>query len=131
MNQQGEAATDLEALQQRYADAWRARDPDAIIALHTEDTQFRTHAGGEAIEGKAAMRTAAVETFERFPQFSSEPHQLLFGPEHWVLEWTLVSGEVRFDCIDLVVVADGLVKTKDTYFDFVQVQATMPAPPSD
>jgi hypothetical protein len=28
--------------------------------------------------------------------------------------------------VDVVVVAEGLVKTKDTYFDFVQLQATMP-----
>ena len=30
---------------QRYADAWGRRDPDAIVALHTEDTTFHAHIG--------------------------------------------------------------------------------------
>jgi len=35
-------ALDLEAISKRYFAAWEARDPDAIVSLHTEDTQFWT-----------------------------------------------------------------------------------------
>ena len=44
----------MDDLFQRYADAWGRRDPDAIVALHTEDTQFHAHVGQEPARGKAA-----------------------------------------------------------------------------
>ena len=37
---------DLTALSERYFAAWAARDPDAIVALHADDTQFWMHVGG-------------------------------------------------------------------------------------
>jgi hypothetical protein len=33
---------DLTAISERYVAAWAARDPDAIVALHTADTRFWT-----------------------------------------------------------------------------------------
>jgi len=44
----------VDDLFQRYADAWGRRDPDAIVALHTEDTTFHAHIGQEPARGKAA-----------------------------------------------------------------------------
>jgi ketosteroid isomerase-like protein len=118
---------ELRAITNRYFAAWEARDPDAIVALHTEDTTFWAHAGGDPVEGRAAVRDTFAELFERFPEFSFETHRVVYGDDHWVLDWTLVSGDVRFDCIDLVMVSpDGLVERKDTFVDFVQLQATMP-----
>jgi hypothetical protein len=123
---------DLKAIQERYSEAWRTHNPDAIAALHTEDTRFCTHGAGETAEGRAAMRASAAETFERFPDFRSEAHRLLFGPDHWVLEWGMISGDLRVDCVDIVVLnEDGLVKTKDTYFDFAQLQAALSSLGSD
>jgi ketosteroid isomerase-like protein len=110
-----------------YGKAWNDHDPDAIAALHTEDTRFCPHGFGEPAEGRAAMRAAAAETFELFPEFATEPHKVLLGDEHWVLEWTVVNGDVRVDCVDVVTIAGGLVKTKDTYFDFAQLGAAMTA----
>jgi uncharacterized protein (TIGR02246 family) len=110
-----------------YGKAWNDHDPDAIAALHTEDTRFCTHGAFETAEGRDAMRKAAAETFEQFPQFATEPKAVHFGPNHWVLEWTVVNGDVRVDCVDVVVLEGGLVKSKDTYFDVAQFEAGMAA----
>jgi SnoaL-like polyketide cyclase. len=108
---------DVKAIQQRYSEAWNSHDPDAIAALHTEDTRFCTHGAGPA----------AAETFAQFPQFASKPIRVLFGSDHWVLEWTMVNADLSVDCVDVIALEDGLVKTKDTYFDFAQLQVAMSA----
>jgi uncharacterized protein (TIGR02246 family) len=121
------AEIDVKAIQRRYSEAWNSHDPDAIAALHTEDTRFCTHGAGPAAEGREAMRTTAAETFAQFPQFASQPIRVLFGSEHWVIEWTMVNAELSVDCVDVVALEGGLVKTKDTYFDFAQLQVAMDA----
>jgi len=48
-----------EATFERYAYAWERRDPDAIAALHTEDSVFQLHsAGQEPARGREAVREA-------------------------------------------------------------------------
>lgn len=123
---------DLEAITERYFAAWEARDPDAIVALHTEDTQFQTRLGGEPVRGRDAVRETFAGLFSQFPAFGFDVHRVRLGADHWVLDWTLTfdgpGGErLGFDCIDLVEVApNGLVARKDTFVDFVQLQAAMP-----
>jgi ketosteroid isomerase-like protein len=118
---------DLKAISERYFDAWARRDPDAIVDLHTANTQFWTHAGSAPVVGRDAVRTAFTEIFERFPEFTFETYRVLYGESHWVLDWALISGEIRFDCVDVVdVSADGLVARKDTFVDMVQLRASMP-----
>lgn len=119
---------ELVDLQERHAAAWRAHDPDAVIALHAPDAKFRDHGDGEAGAGRTALREAVLGTFVRFPEFRPEPRRLHFGSDHWVLEWTLFSGEIEFDCVDVVVVSHGLIATRDTYFDAAQLAATTPRP---
>jgi hypothetical protein len=78
------------------------------------------------VRGRDAVREAFAETFERFPDFGFEVYRVLYGPDHWVLDWALTSGDVRFDCLDVVnVTDDGLVARKDTFVDFVQLQAAL------
>lgn len=121
-------------ISERYFAAWAARDPDAIVALHTEDTRFQTHVGGDAVVGREAVRATFAGLFEQFPGFAFDVHRTLFGDAHWVLDWTLTfdgpGGERRgFHCIDLVEVAgDGLVARKDTFVDFPQLQAALAGP---
>jgi uncharacterized protein (TIGR02246 family) len=126
-------ALDLEAISERYFAAWEARDPDAIVSLHTEDTQFWTHLGTEAVKGREAVRATFAELFERFPGFGFETHRVLYGPDFWVLDWALTfrpegsEERRRFDCLDVVNLSpDGLVARKDTFVDMVQLQAAMP-----
>jgi hypothetical protein len=117
---------DVEAISERYFAAWAARDPDAIVALHTDDTRFWTHLGTEPAVGRDAVRAAFTEIFEGFPQFTFETYRVLYGENHWVLDWALISGDIRFDCLDVVNVSDdGLIARKDTFIDSVQLQAAV------
>ena len=117
---------DLKTVSERYFAAWAARDPDAIVALHTEDTQFWTHLGAAPVRGREAVRAAFAEIFEQFPNLTWETYRVLYGEDHWILDWALISGDVRFDCLDVVNVSpDGLVARKDTFVDSVQLQAAM------
>jgi len=119
---------DLKAISERYFAAWESRDPDAIVALHTDDTRFWTHLGTAPLQGRDAVREAFAEIFERFPGFSFETYRVLYGENHWVLDWALISGDIRFDCLDVVDVSpDGLVARKDTFIDAVQLQVAMGA----
>lgn len=116
---------DVKAIQERYSKAWNSHDPDAIAALHTEDTRFCTHGAGPAAEGREAMRTTAAETFAQFPEFASKPIRTLFGADHWVIEWKMQNADLSVDCVDVISLENGLVKSKDTYFDFAQLQVAM------
>jgi ketosteroid isomerase-like protein len=113
---------DLKAISERYFAAWADRDPDAIVALHTDDTRFWTHLGNEAV----SVRATFAGLFDTFPDFSFETYRVLYGEDHWVLDWALISGDIRFDCLDVVMVSpDGLVARKDTFVDSVQLQAAI------
>ena len=119
---------ELQAVSEQYFAAWADRDPDAIVALHTPDTRFWTHLGGDPVVGRDAVRATFAELFDQFPGFSFETYRVLYGDDHWVLDWALISGDVRFDCLDVVEVsADGLVARKDTFVDAVQLQAAVGA----
>lgn len=123
----------LAQLYDRYVDAWAARDPDAIVALHAEQTTFWLHHGREAITGRTALREAFAGMFVALPDFGFEVHRTEFGPRHWVLDWTLTctapSGRpARWDCLDLVTVtADWKVARKDTFVDGKQFDAALSA----
>lgn len=124
---------DLERIAERYFAAWEARDVDAIIEMHTEDTRFWSHLGTAPVEGREAVRATFAELFERFPEFGFETYRVLYGPDFWVLDWALTfepegaEETARFDCLDVVnVTAEGLVARKDTFVDMVQLQAALP-----
>jgi ketosteroid isomerase-like protein len=120
------AAVDLKAVSERYFAAWAQRDPDAILALHTDDTRFWTHVGSDPVVGRDAVHATFSQLFETFPDFSFETYRVLYGEDHWVLDWALISGDIRFDCLDVVVVSpDGLVARKDTFVDSAQLQAAL------
>jgi steroid delta-isomerase-like uncharacterized protein len=117
---------------QRYADAWGNHDPDAIVALHTEDTTFHAHVGQEPARGKAAVRQAFADLFAQFPDLAFRQVSLRTGPDFWVVEWRMsgtlagTDAKVEVDLIDLITVVDGLVKSKDSYIDAVAMQAQLP-----
>jgi uncharacterized protein (TIGR02246 family) len=124
-----------ETLAERYFAAWEARDPARIVELHAPDTRFQIHAGGEVVEGREAVREAFAGIFRRWPDFRFETYRVLYGDDHWVLDWALISTlkrderggraerAIRFDCLDVVTVRDGLVVRKDTYVDGAQFAA--------
>jgi len=126
-------ALDVKAISERYFEKWKARDPDGIAALHTEDTQFWSHLGMEPTRGRSEIRDTFADLFERFPEFSFETYRVLYGADFWILDWALIfrpegTEELkRFDCLDVVNLSpEGLVARKDTFIDMVQLQAAVP-----
>ena len=90
------------------------------------DTRFWTHLGGEPVVGREAVRATFAEIFEQFPELSWETYRVLYGEDHWVLDWALISGDIRFDCLDVVDVARTVSSSrKDTFIDAAQLQAAM------
>ena len=121
---------DVPAVFERYAAAWAAHDPDAILALHSPDTTFWLHLDQPAAHGHDAVRAVFVHLFDAWPELGIDVHRLLTGADHWTLDWTLVSvltdpggarRPVRIRCVDLVTPdADGLVSRKDSFVDHPQ-----------
>ncbi|MBJ8339141.1 nuclear transport factor 2 family protein [Antrihabitans sp. YC3-6] len=117
----------LEYVFNRYHDAWEAKDPDAIAALHSEDSSYALRAGEDRVHGRTALREHFRKVFEQYPNFRADVARLILGAGHWVLEWTMVidlfdtDGKpftARIDLVDVVDVdQDGLVSRKDVYVD--------------
>ena len=120
----------LEKIFTRYHEAWDAKDPDAIAALHSEDSTFALRAGEERVHGRAALREHYKGVFASYPGYRSDVQRLILGDGHWVLEWTMVidlldtDGQpftARIDLVDVVDVDEaGLVARKDVYVDGAQ-----------
>jgi uncharacterized protein (TIGR02246 family) len=120
----------LQAIFDRYHQAWDDKDPDAIVALHSEDSTFALRGGEERVHGRAALRAHFEGVFASFPGYRAEVQRLLLGDGHWILEWTMVVDLVgtdgaavtaRIDLLDVVDVNDrGEVIRKDVYVDGAQ-----------
>jgi steroid delta-isomerase-like uncharacterized protein len=118
-----------EQIFERYAAAWEARDADAIAALHTEDSVFHLHtAGSEPARGREAVRAAFAEMFEQWPDLSFDVVSLHAGEDFWAVEWKVRASAFEADLADVVTVADGLVKSKQSYLDALAVQAQLETP---
>jgi hypothetical protein len=123
----------IAAIADRYAAAWIARDPKAIIALHAPESTFQAHGRGVQVKGKPALLKEFTEAFERYPNFGVETRRLLLGDKHWTLDWDLTfqppgKSLRKFHALDVVEVDDaGLITKKDTFFDFAQVKAALEA----
>jgi steroid delta-isomerase-like uncharacterized protein len=123
----------MQDLIDRYSAAWGSRDPDAIVALHTEDTSFQLHAGQERAVGKAAVREAFAGLFEQFPDLAFEQKSLHTGESHWAVGWRITAtaaengAAIDADLVDVIAVVDGLVHTKDSYVDAITLQAQLGA----
>lgn len=84
------------------------------------------HMDGEPVVGRDAVRAAFAEIFTQFPDFTWETYRVLYGENHWILDWALISGDIRFDCLDVVSISpNGLVARKDSFIDAAQLQAAL------
>jgi len=63
----------------RYGAAWAAHDPDAIVALHTEDTVFHMQGGGVPAQGRPAVREAIAAIFAQSPDLRFDRPWLTLG----------------------------------------------------
>jgi ketosteroid isomerase-like protein len=135
----------IEALAERYGEAWNTQDLDGILARHAENGSFRLHVpGGEPVEGRDAIRAAFAGFLAQLPDIRFEPRRLLCGPGFWVLESTMTGtaaapfdvdgaqvdapgARIEVDAVDVITVRDGLVQTKDTYLDALAFQSQLEA----
>ncbi|AVH25520.1 nuclear transport factor 2 family protein [Nocardia cyriacigeorgica] len=116
----------------RYHACWVDRDPDRIVALHTEDSIFHLHSGQEPARGREAIRQAAAGTFALVPDLVFHLVSLRIGEDFWVVQWQLrgtsaTGNPVAVDLADYVLVEDGAVKEKHSYVDGVAMQAAVGA----
>jgi ketosteroid isomerase-like protein len=117
---------DVQDLAVRYGAAWAAHDVDAIMALHSEDTVFHLHGGGEPAVGWTATRDAFVKAMEEWPDIRFERKRVHIGPGHFVSEYEMSVSkdgrEIVCDGVDVFAVQDALVARKDSYLDWAAVQ---------
>jgi uncharacterized protein (TIGR02246 family) len=109
-----------------YSAAWAAHDPDAIVAMHTDDSVFHIHGAFEPALGRDAVRDLIATLFEQSPDLRFEPQRVHFGEDHFVSEY-VVSGTrdgTQFACdgTDVFMLRGGLVARKDTYIDLLTYQ---------
>jgi steroid delta-isomerase-like uncharacterized protein len=135
-----DSTTAIQMLAQRYGEAWNRQDLDAIMDLHTDDTNFVAHAAGSPpAKGKDAVREAFAGYIAMMPDINFAERSLKVGEGHWVLESTMsgtvdqaieVEGEsfgerglrVEVPCVDVIEVRDGRVSSKHTYLDSMTMQ---------
>jgi steroid delta-isomerase-like uncharacterized protein len=120
-------SAEIQELAVRYGAAWAARDVDAIIALHTDDTVFHLHGGGEPAIGRDAAREMIAATLAQWPDIRFERKRVHVGDEHFVSEYemsaTNAEGQLLVcDGADVFTVTDGRVARKDTYLDWPALQ---------
>jgi ketosteroid isomerase-like protein len=117
---------DVQDLAVRYGTAWAARDVDAVMALHTRDTVFHLHGGGEPAVGWSATYEAFTKAIEDWPDITFERKRVHIGSAHFVSEYemslTKDGREIVCDGVDVFSVQDGLVARKDTYLDWAALQ---------
>ncbi len=137
--------TEIEALADRYGEAWNNQDLDAIVALHAPDGIFHLHVpGSEPVQGREAIRESFAGSLAQLPDVHFEPVRLRAGADFWVLESRMsgtvaapieVEGQrleapgtrVEVDFVDVIAVADGLLARKDSYLDGLAFQQQMEA----
>ena len=118
---------DIRDLAIQYGQAWAARDLDAVMALHTEDTTFQVHRDNDApAEGAAAVRAAFSALLAQIPDLRFERKRVYLGEAHYVAEYVM-SGTVDgqpFSCdgVDIMAVRDGHIARKDSYADWIATE---------
>ena len=109
-----------------YGGAWAARDPDAIAALHTDDSVFELHDVRAAATGREEVRELIAALIRAVPDLRFEPKRIHFGAEHFVTEYVMSgTAEGRRFAIagaDVFTMRDGLVGRKDSYLDWLAYQ---------
>jgi len=120
-------SAEIQDLAVRYGTAWAGRDLDAIMAMHTDDTVFHLHGGGEPALGRAATREAIATVLAQWPDIRFERKRVYIGDDHFVSEYemsaTNAEGQVLVcDGVDVFVISDGGVARKDTYLDWPALQ---------
>ena len=122
----------------KYGEAWASHDPDAIAALHTDDSVFHLHDISPAGEGRVAVREMIAAQLASVPDLRFERVRVHFGGDHFVTEYVM-SGTANGHAFavqgaDVFSVRDLLVARKDSYVDwmaFMRQTGIDPARPAE
>jgi ketosteroid isomerase-like protein len=106
-----------------YHQGWADRSPDAIAALHTDDSTFHMHGVTDPAVGRGDVRELIASLLSLVPDLRFEAKRVYLGTDHIVFEYDMsgTSDGSPFVCdgVDVIAVTDGLVARKDTYLDLV------------
>ena len=123
---------DVQELAVRYGAAWADHDVDAVMAMHTDDTVFHLHGGGEPALGRDATREAFAAALAQWPDIRFERKRVHIGEGHFVTEYEMSATSdghlIVCDGVDVIAVEDGLVARKDTYLDWPAIQQQLREP---
>ena len=75
-------SAEVQELAVRYGAAWAEHDLDAIMAMHTEDTVFHLHGGGEPAVGLSAVREAFALGMEQWSDIRFDRRRVHIGSGH-------------------------------------------------
>jgi steroid delta-isomerase-like uncharacterized protein len=138
---------DIRTFAREYDQAWQAKDPDAISAMHAENGTFQLHVAGlPEIQGRMAMRDAFATSLENWRELSFSFDKAFYGDSfyiwqatmHGILARPLEMGAVTIPAngktlalngIDVISLDEkGLIASKESYFDVVAAanQASSP-----
>jgi ketosteroid isomerase-like protein len=124
-------SVETQELAARYGAAWAAHDLDAIMSMHTDDTVFHLHGGGEPAVGLAATREAFAAAAVQVQDIRFEKTRVYIGANHFVSEYEMSgsSDGKSFTCdgVDVIAVTDGRVARKDTYLDWPAIERQLGA----
>lgn len=120
-------SAEIQDLAVRYAAAWAARDLDAIMAMHTDDTVFHLHGGGEPAIGRGATREAFAAVLAAWSDIRFDRKRVHIGAGHFVSEYemsaTTAGGQFLVcDGVDAFAVDADRVARKNTYLDWPALQ---------
>ena len=125
-------SAEVQELAIRYGAAWAEHDLDAVMAMHTDDTVFHLHGGGEPARGRDATREAFAAALAQWADIRFDRKRVHIGEGHFVTEYemsTTSDGRViTCDGVDVIVVEGGRVARKDTYLDWPAIQQQLGEP---
>lgn len=127
----------LEAMIDRYNDAWNAHDVDLIMSMHAPGMVFENHTAGERAEGEG-VRAHIAGIFENWPDLRFEGVRLYAREGVVTQEWTAFAthskpvkrgdieiaptgNEISWVGVDVIPTEGGLIKRKDVYSDSVSI----------
>jgi hypothetical protein len=107
----------------KYSGAWASHDPDAITAMHTDDSVFDLHGVDASATGRVAIRVLIATLLKIVPDLRFKPVRVHFGAEHFATEYVM-SGTVEgkqfaIAGADIFTMRGGLAGRKDTYLDWL------------
>lgn len=134
----------LRAIIEAYDLAWNQHDLEAIIACHTFDSVFESHATAELAAGHSAIRRMIARYFRLFPDLAFTIRRMYAHPGLVVQEWTaqathtvpiptrqglaVPTGRVlTWSGVDIMPMAGNLIARKDAYVDSASLQRQIEA----